>query len=88
MKMLNVCETMLLNLRTNLLQSKRTNHEIECKLHELFESNKKDFDNSIRYYGKSVPQSEITIFDVVDHELELVENFKKQNNIEYSDCDV
>ena len=79
---------MLLNIRTNLMQSKRKNHEIESMLHSMFESNKKDFENLKRIYGNGVAQSEITIFDIVDHELELVENFKKQNHIGNGGCDV
>lgn len=73
--MLNVCETLLLNVRNYFKQSKRTNQELKDKLHELFESNNADYEKFAKWYDPSTPR--IDIFGMMEYEHYVVENYKK-----------
>lgn len=76
--MIDVCETMLLNVRTNLMQNKRTNDEIKSKLVELFESNEHAFDKLRRLYGKPNYRIGINLFGKMEYEHDEMEKLKKR----------
>ena len=42
--MLNVCETLLANVKNHFKQSKRTNAELSDKMHQMFQDNVADYD--------------------------------------------
>lgn len=76
--MLDICETLLLNVGNYFKQSKRTNAELEAKMFELFEYNRKEFDKFARMYGGNRTERVQSIFDMVDYEDGEVEKFKKR----------
>lgn len=76
--MIDVCETMLLNVRTNLMQNKRTNGEIKSKLVELFESNEHAFDKLRRLYGKPNSRVGKDTFGIMQFEHDEIEKLKKR----------
>lgn len=71
-------ETMLLNVRTNLLQNKRTNDEIKSMLDGLFESNAHAFDELRRLYGKPNYRIGINLFGKMEYEHDEMEKLKKR----------
>ena len=73
--MLNVCETLLVNVKNHFKQSKRTNAELFGKLHKLFEDNVADFDKFAYWYDPSKPT--IDVFGKDKYEHYVVENYKK-----------
>ena len=72
--MLNVCETLIVNVKNNLLQNKRSNGELKDKLQELFEDNVADYDKFASWYGEN---KFIKIGGKLKYEHEVIENFKK-----------
>lgn len=71
-------ESLLCNIKTKLLQSKRTNAKLKSKLHEIFEINNAEFKKMARMYsGNRSEYPKETIFDKIDYELQQVENYKK-----------
>ena len=75
MLMLNVCETLLVNVKNRLLQNKRSNAELSDKLHGIFEDNLADYDKFASWYGKEhVP---INVTERIKYEHYVIENFKK-----------
>ena len=74
MWMLNVCETLIANVKNNLLQNKKSNGELKDKLQELFEDNVADYDKFASWYGKN---KFIKIGGKLKYEHEVIENFKK-----------
>lgn len=76
--MIDVCERMLLNVRTNLMQNKRTNDEIKSMLDDLKESNQHKFDKLRRLYGK--PNSKVgkDTFGIMKYEHDEMENLRKR----------
>lgn len=75
MLMLNVCETLLLNVRNHFKQSKRTNAELYGKLHELFDSNNVEYKKLAKWYDGNTPRFDI--FGKMKYEHYVVENYKK-----------
>ena len=72
--MLNVCETLLANVKNHFKQSKRTNAELSDKLFEVFEDNKARFEKLARLYERNNG----TIFDRMDYEFQQIEDYKKR----------
>ena len=71
-------ESLLSNIKTKLLQSKRTNAKLESKLFELFDINNAEFKKIARMYsGNRSKYPKETIFDKINYELQQVENYKK-----------
>ena len=68
--MIDVCETLLLNVRNNLMQFKRTNHEIKAMLDSLRESNQHDFDKFRKLYGNSHAKDTFGIMEFEHNEME------------------
>ena len=76
--MIDVCERLLLNVRNQLKQSKRTNHEIKAMLDDLFESNSKEFNKLKRIYGKTNYRIGTDIFGKMQFEHYEIEKLKKR----------
>lgn len=51
---INVCETLLVNVENHFKQSKRTNAELSDKMHQLFQDNIADYDKFANWYGKGL----------------------------------
>lgn len=60
-----------------LLQSNKSNVELKSKLDELFEINNAEFKKFKSMYSKDRNAYITTIFDRLDYEDKLVENYKK-----------
>lgn len=73
--MLSVCETMLDNVKTNLLKANRTNAELYDKLQQLFQDNIADFDKFQHWYDESKPR--IDIIGKAEYEHYVIEDFKR-----------
>lgn len=72
--MVNVYEQLLVNVKNQLMQSKRTNAELSDKLFEVFEDNKRRLKKLARLYERNNG----TIFDRIDYELKQIEDYKKR----------
>ena len=68
-------EKLHLSIRSYFKQSKRTNHELNDKLHELFEFNNADYDKLANWYDESTPR--LDIFGMMEYEHYVIENYKK-----------
>ena len=53
--MLNVCETLLFNVKNNFKQDKRTSAELSEKMHQLFQDNIADYEKLASWYDESKP---------------------------------
>ena len=73
--MLNVCETLIANVKNNLVQNKRSNGELKAKLQELFEDNIAYYDKLANWYDESKPTIDVIGKDEFEHY--IVEDFKK-----------
>lgn len=80
--MINVCETMLLNVRNKLKQSKRTNHEIKAMLDSLKESNQLKFDKLKKLYGNSYTKDTFGIMEFEHNEMEKLKKRMYGDNYE------
>ena len=72
--MLNVCETLLLNVKNYFKQDKRTNAELKNKLHQIFKDNVATYEKYAKLYDPKYPGS---VFDKIEHEHYVIENYKK-----------
>lgn len=72
--MLNVCETILVNVKNHFKQSKRTNAELSDKMHQMFQDNVADYDKFASWYSKD---SFIKIGNQLEYEHYVIEDFKK-----------
>lgn len=73
--MLNVCETLLFNVKNNFKQDKRTSAELSEKMHQLFQDNIADYEKLASWYDESKPT--INIIAKAEYEHNIVEDFKK-----------
>lgn len=72
--LLNICESLLLDVRNNLKEDKRTNVELKNKLHQIFNDNLATYEKYAKLYDPKHPGS---IFDKMQHEHYVIENYKK-----------
>ena len=68
-------EKLLVNVKNQLAQSKRTNAEVKDKLHQLFQDNIADFDKFASWYDPGKPTINVIGKDEFEHY--LIEDFKK-----------
>lgn len=73
--MIDICESILLNINCYFKQSKRSNGEIKAKLQELFEDNIADYDKLANWYDESTPQC--NMIAKAEYEHYVIENYKK-----------
>ena len=73
--MLNVCETLLANVKNHFKQSKRSVGELSDKMHQLFQDNIADYDKFANWYDTSKPI--INVIGKAEFEHYMIEDFKK-----------
>lgn len=71
----SVYEQLLLNVKNQLLKSKRSNAELSGKLHQMFQDNLADYEKFERWYSEKHAPFNITEKYKFEHY--MIENYKK-----------
>lgn len=69
-------EKLLLSIKNKLLQSKRTNAELNGKLHQLFQDNIADYEKYASWYSDE--HTPVNVTAKYEFENNMIENFKKR----------
>jgi len=74
--MLNVCESLLVNVKNYFNKPIRTNAELNDKLHQLFQDNIAEYEKFENWYGKDKPLIHMVEKDKYEHY--VIEKYKKR----------